>query len=88
MDNIKDIKDAIKAENAVIGTELTIKNLKQGKLSVIYLTSNAPNDVVEEINYLAGINKTEVVKLDVPNDEFGIICRKPFPISVLSVVKV
>jgi len=86
-DIISEIKKALKEGKAIIGTERTLKNLKLGKVSKIYLTSNCPEDVEEDVKYYSKLAKVEVVKLKQPNDELGAICKKPFSVSVLSVVK-
>ena len=82
-----EIKKLLKAGNVVLGTERTLKNLRLGKVEKILLSSNVAEKTEKDVNYYAGISNTEVQKLDIPNDELGIVCKKPFSISVLSVVK-
>ena len=82
-----EIKKILKTGNIVIGTERTIKNLKLGKAQKILLSSNCPADVEKDINYYAGLSSAEIHKLDYPNDELGVICKKPFSISVLALLK-
>lgn len=85
--DIEDIKGALKSDKAIIGTERSIKNLKLGKLAKVYITSNCPADVRSDIEHYSKLAKTEVVALKQPNDELGTICKKPFPISVISILK-
>jgi large subunit ribosomal protein L30e len=87
MTNVDDIKKKIKEEKVIIGTERTIKALKLGKVEKVFLTSNCPSDVKEDIEHHAKLAKIKVVKLKQPNVELGVICKKPFPISVLSFKK-
>ena len=82
-----DIKKLIKTKNLVIGTGRTIKNLKLGKVEKIILSSNCPERVVNDLNYYAGLSKAETIKVPYPNEELGVICKKPFSISVLSILK-
>ncbi len=82
-----EIKKLLKENDFIIGTELTIKNLKLGKVSLVVVTENCPDKVVEDIEYYADLSKAEVAKIDAPNEELGIICKKPFSISVLSILK-
>ena len=81
------IKKLIKTKNLVIGTERTIKNLKLGRVEKIIISSNCAEGVINNLNYYAGLSKAETVKVSYPNDELGIICKKPFSISVLSILK-
>ena len=85
--SISEIKKALKEEKAIIGTERTLKNLKLGKVSKVFLTSNCPASVKEDIKYYSKLAKVEVVQLKQPNDELGALCKKPFSISVLSIAK-
>ena len=82
-----EIKKMMKAGNVIIGTEKSLKSLKLGKTQKILVSSNCPPRVEKDINYYSGLNGTEVQKLEFPNDELGIICKKPFSISVLALVK-
>jgi large subunit ribosomal protein L30e len=88
MDSIKDIKDSLKNKTAIIGTENSMKMLKSGKVKVIYVTSNIPADVEASVMQYSKIAGIEAIKISMPNDELGMICKKPFPISVLSIKKV
>ncbi len=87
MGNIDDIKKGIKEGKLIIGTSRTMKALKLGKVSKVFLTSNCPDSVKEDVEYYAKLSKAKVVKLRQPNGELGTICKKPFPISILSFQK-
>lgn len=82
-----EIKKLIKAKNIVIGAERTIKNIKLGKVEKVIVSSNCAEKVIEDINYYSGLNKTETMKVDYSNDELGVICKKPFYISVFAILK-
>ena len=51
------------------------------------MTINCPDEVKESIKRYAGLSKAEIEELDMPNDELGIACKKPFSISIAGVVK-
>ena len=82
-----DIKKLLKEKNVVIGTERTIKNLKLGKVEKLIISSNCAEKTAEDISYYAGLSKAETIKVNYSNEELGVICKKPFSISVLSVLK-
>ena len=82
--NVKqEIRKCVEEKKVIIGTERTIKALKKGSLSKVFLAANTSADVVAEVNALA--NKAEVVVLKENNEELGTICKKPFFISVLGI---
>lgn len=84
---MEDIKKLVKEKKVFIGTDQTLKNLKLGKVSKVLLASNCPQDVVESVERYAKMSGAAVERLSIPNDELGIICRKHFFISVMSVKK-
>ena len=82
-----EIKKLIKAKNLVIGTEKTVKSLKLGRVDKVILSSNCAEHTVNDINYYASFSKAETIRVRYPNDELGVICKKPFSVSVLSILK-
>lgn len=84
MDNISNIKKAVEDKKAIIGTERTLKALKDGQLRTVYVTTNCPNKVKQDIAYYSTLTRVNVIQLEQPNDELGALCRKPFSVSVVS----
>lgn len=85
---LKEIKSVIKSEKFIMGTEKTIKELRAGTLAKVFVSVNAPEEVMSEIDHFAGLSDdVEVVKLTIPNEELGVVCQKPFSISVVSLLK-
>ncbi len=82
-----EIRKKLEEKKIIIGTENTIKNLKLGKIEKIYVTKNCPEDVKENINYYSKLGKAKLVNLKYTNEELGVICKKPFSISVASLIK-
>ena len=82
-----EIKKLLKSANVILGTGRAIKSLKLGRVEKVLVSSNCPAGVEKNINYYAGLTGAEFHKLEYPNDELGVICKKPFSISVLALVK-
>ena len=83
----EDIKKAIEKKTLIIGSNSTIKKLKQGKLSKIILSNNSPSNFKEEILHLAKLSNVDVVESEKNNEGLGILCRKQFKITALGIVK-
>ena len=66
---------------------MSIKNLRLCKVQKVFLSSNCPAGIEKDLSYYAGLSGAEVHKLEYPNDELGVVCKKPFSISVLAVLK-
>lgn len=84
---VTDIKDLLKKEKLVIGTSVTLKKLKAGKIEKVLLSSNCPENIRNDFESYGRMAKVEIMLLKYPNDELGDICKKPFSISVLGVLK-
>ena len=82
-----ELRDLLDTNKVVIGTERVMKQLKLGKISKVFLTVNCPDYVSSEIEKHAKISKADVVKLSIPNEELGVICKKPFSISIAGILK-
>jgi len=80
---MEDLRKVIREPTIVFGTENTMKRLRNGKAKKVFIASNCPENMRKKIEYYTKIGKVELVKLDIPNDEIGMICKKPFSISVL-----
>ena len=78
-----EIRKLLGSDKLIIGTDRCIKLLRQGQLKKIMLASNANVTVVEDVQRYS--ENAEVVILDVPNEELGVFCKKPFNISVLGI---
>lgn len=87
VDELSEIKKYIKEGKVVIGTDRTLKEMRQGMISKIYLSSNVQKELVETLEQFSKISDVELVRLSLANDDLGTLCRKPFSISILGVYK-
>ena len=78
---MKEIDEALKQKNLVIGSERVLKLLRADKLKKVLVAKNCKDEVMEEIKRYS--SDVDVVELDVPNDELGVMCKKQFSISVI-----
>jgi large subunit ribosomal protein L30e len=84
---IDDISKNLQGKKLIIGTDRSIKNLKNGKLKKVFVASNTKSDILADIEHYSKTLGTEFVKLDVKNDELGTLCKKPFSISVIGLLR-
>ncbi|MBS3133275.1 ribosomal L7Ae/L30e/S12e/Gadd45 family protein [Candidatus Woesearchaeota archaeon] len=82
-----EIKKNLKSKRLVFGTELTVKQIKLGNVSKVFLSSNCPDSVKKDISYYSGTGGCSVESLEVLNEELGVICKKPFSVSVVGLLK-
>ena len=83
---MKDLKEAIKeGKGLIFGTHRTLKKLKMGEIKKVYVSSNCPKNVLDDVEHYSKIHKIPLEKLKESNEELGVVCKKPFHISVLSI---
>jgi ribosomal protein L30E len=80
------IRKLIEEQDVFIGTKETLKGLKQGTISQVFMASNINNATRESIEHYSK-DGVLVTSLAILNDELGTVCKKAFSISVLSVKK-
>ncbi|VVB81603.1 50S ribosomal protein L30e [uncultured archaeon] len=83
---VEDLRKLLAAEKLVLGTEDTLKLLRKGKLQKVVLASNCNERVKEDFSRyceMAGVECSEIAQT---SDEVGVVCRKPFAISVVGVL--
>ncbi|MBU2560820.1 MAG: ribosomal L7Ae/L30e/S12e/Gadd45 family protein [Nanoarchaeota archaeon] len=86
-DVVAEIKKLLKEKKLVIGKDETLKGLRQGKFAKIFLASNCSDELKGDIGHYASIAGVEVVETSIQNTELGDICKKPFSIAVISLLK-
>lgn len=78
--SLSELRKVLKEKKVIFGTSVTLKNLKRGKASKVFLASNCPDDIKKEIKSY----NVEVIELKIASDELTMICKRSHPISVLS----
>jgi len=87
-DLIAEIRKNLDLKKLVLGTDRTLKSLKMGKLERVYMTTNCPDNVKNDILHYCKVGGTKIINFEIPNDELGTLCRKPFSISVVGLLRV
>lgn len=83
----EDLRKILKAGKAVLGTDRTLKALRKGELKQVFCASNVDTRVREDLEYYEKSLKISVSHLKMSNEELGVLCGKPFSVSVIGVLK-
>jgi len=81
------LRKLIEEKKVIIGTQRTLKALKADKLKRLVMASNASEQTANAVKRYSAQTGVAVDDLSVPNDELGVICKKPFSISLLGIKK-
>ena len=84
---VDEIKANLKNSRLILGTDRTIKGLKSGKISKVFLSGNCSERVRADIAYYEKLGGCTIEALNVPNEELGLLCKKPFSVSVVGLLK-
>ncbi len=85
MDDIQTIKAILEKQKFVTGTKETLKNLMNGRIETAFVTKNCPKEITQSLNKFTG--QIKINTLEITNKELGVLCKKPFSISVLGILK-
>lgn len=80
-----EIRKLLGSDKLVIGTDRCVRLLRKGGLKRVMIASNCDHATVEDVRRYSATSGVELVELDVPNEELGVVCKKPFSISVLGI---
>lgn len=82
-----EIRKLLGSEKLIIGSDRVLKSLGRGGVAKVIFASNAPADLQERIARFRDIGATfDIAVADIPNDELGTLCKKPFSIAVLAIL--
>lgn len=79
------IREKVKRKEVVIGYNNVIKLLKTGKPRMIVISNNIPSDKKDVIIHNAKLSKVEIKEFDNDSVSLGLVCGKPFSVSVLAI---
>ncbi len=81
----KAIAAAAKTGKVTFGADSTIKNAKSGKVKMIVLAANCPQNVREDIEYYCKLSNVPFIAFRGSAIDLAAVCGKPFTISALSI---
>lgn len=81
-----ELKKLLTAKKLVLGSEETVKALRKGKVQKVFIAANCDPMVKSEVENLCKVSSAQCVDLSQGSDEIGVMCKKPFAISVIGVV--
>ncbi len=89
MESLTELRKHVQGSKFVMGTDVVMKHLRHSRLAKVFVASNCPDKVKGDIRHYCSVAGAGCgfVELAVPNDELGVMCKKPFSIAVVGVLK-
>ncbi len=82
--DMKDLKAKLQDGKVIIGKDRVLKHLREKSVAKVFLASNCPKDLKEDVLHLAKLAKVPIVESALNNEELGLFCKKNFFIAVLA----
>lgn len=83
--SLEQLRNAVKGEKITFGSKEVLKKLRQGAAKKIFLATTCPQQIRDTVKrYTLLQKKTEVIELPIPSSEVALICKKNYPVSILS----
>jgi len=83
----EDIRKLLTTKKIILGEDEVLKHARNGTLAKVYYASNANKIVIADLLKYAKLSGFEVLDTKVPNDDLGTVCKKPFSISTIGILK-
>lgn len=83
---VSELKKLLVDDKLVLGGERALKLLRDKVLVKVYFSSDVSDVARERISHLCDMLGVPFESLDKSGEEIGVICRKPFSISVVGVL--
>jgi large subunit ribosomal protein L30e len=80
--SLDNLKKVIKGKKLIIGTERTLKALKQGTIKEVFVSKNCPENLKKQIKKYGEISGILISELEETNEEIGTLCKKPFSVNL------
>ncbi len=81
----KAIATTVKTGKVLFGVNNAVRNAKTGKAKLIIVASNCPQKTRGDIEYYCRLSNIPVVIYNGTSIDLGVVCRKPFTVSALTV---
>jgi len=81
------IKIAIKTGTIQIGSEKSLRLVKNEQAKLIIIANNCPKDILEDLEIYCKLSNISIYQFKGSSWDLGFLCGKPFMISTLAVVE-
>jgi large subunit ribosomal protein L30e len=82
-----EIRKLLTSKKLIIGEDEVLKNARKGTLVKVYVASNAKELLLKDLDRYGKISGFVVMDTKIPNDELGTVCKKPYSISTIGILK-
>ncbi len=82
--SVAKLREVLKSQKITYGARETLRNLKLGKTKTVFLSKDCQETTKKSIQYYSTLGKIDIITLDQGSKEIAQLCKKNYPVSVLS----
>ncbi len=82
-----ELKKVVGDKKMLIGATKTVAEMKKGNVKKIFLAANCDVKTRATIESNAKVLSVDVAQVEVSSEEMGVLVKKPFSVSVISLSK-
>ena len=83
MEVIEELRKRLKTDTPIIGTNKVLSGLRKNEIKDIYYASSVSKETLGDLQHYQQIADVTLHAVPLPAVEVGILCKKPFGITVL-----
>ncbi|MEL9997284.1 MAG: 50S ribosomal protein L30e [Sulfolobales archaeon] len=81
-----EIKNVVKSGKVVLGFKRSLKAILLGRAKAVIVADKIPKAFYEDISRYAVLGGVPVIKFNGSSKDLGLVCGKPFPVTVIAVL--
>jgi large subunit ribosomal protein L30e len=82
----EEIRKAVESGEVALGADRSLKLLRSGRVKMVVLASNCPEEVKKEVEHLSRLSGIPLLRYSGSSWELGEAAGKPFAVNVFSVL--
>ncbi|MDP6294227.1 MAG: ribosomal L7Ae/L30e/S12e/Gadd45 family protein [Candidatus Woesearchaeota archaeon] len=81
-----DIRKLVEADKVIIGSDRVLKGMAKETLKEVLVTRNIAQLIKQKVEHYAKLHDIKITELEQNSEELGVLCKKPFNISIIGVI--
>jgi len=86
MDIAREIRKAMDTGKVILGTNKSLKALKNGDAKLIIYSSNCESESRDDLDYYSKLGNVPTVEYRGTGVDLGMVCGKPFVVSMIAIL--
>ena len=83
----EEIRKLMTTKKLLLGKDEVLKNIRKGLITKTFIASNCPENLKKDLLKYSKLSGFEILETNVSNDDLGAVCKKPFSIAIIGLLK-